>query len=166
MASQGAVPNTVEVVHGRVVALLKDETDLSERLDTRGSWVAGFAGVVLSLSVALRNQLSALAPLDQPAQDVLFILSVATLALAALASVLGLWPRAYWHTSLIQVLAWQGMLGRSTDEVLIPEIHQLSTGIAVARATNNAKIWRLRAAVALLLLGLVGVASQAAVGIL
>ncbi len=158
--------DTIDLVHSQLRDLLADEVALGDRLETRSTWVAGFAGVILALSLAARKALSDLNALAEPLQTVLFVVSASCLTLAALSALVAIWPRSYWHTHLSQVVWWLRQLGGAKSEIQGPALDDMVIGLSAARALNQQKVVRARAALVLLELGIATVAAQLVAGVL
>jgi hypothetical protein len=162
-----AVNPTVEVVDERLRELLAEEGTFADSLDKTSSWTAGFAGTILTLTVAVRKFLLDLhKPLDQPWQNRLFVMSIVLLGASIGAALAVLWPRSRWHTSASEAVTWPYLTFLPPDTFRARQFDELLVALGEARSTNGWKNVATRFSLALMAFGVAGVAAQALIGIL
>lgn len=163
------VSDTVEELRDTVGDLLTREAGRAQSLDARSTWLAGFCGVVMSLSANIG--LTILKGVSGGARSlvlILHVLSVALLLAAALLALSALLPRASVILSI-----------REVERYPLPEFFRqakyLVQGRALRgfieslrhdRAIGDRKARRFRGAVAVLSAGLICVALEASVAAL
>jgi len=159
-------PDTVEALLETVRDFLRAEDDRGQGLITRGSGVATFAGLIVSVLGVLGRQI-----LDQPVDSTakeaaaLAFISAFTLLILTVAIALWglLWPRSYDTISMEEIERYPYPEFVFADRVMVQgrTMRGLIEGLASERKRNARKAFWLKWAYSTLSLGLVSVAVAA-----